>query len=104
RAPLLSHWHCGLGRAAAFLGEADGPLSGGFATWERYADFFATLVRWLGGGQHRGLFVDARREGREGRIALEVDEHEAALLDGAHGLVTTPDGRALDLHFERLAP
>lgn len=103
RAPLLSHWQCGLGRAAAFLGEADGPLSGGLAEWDRYGDFFATLVRWLGGGQAEGLFVDARRSGSTGLISLEVDPADAALLDTARGVVTTPDGRVADLVFERTA-
>ena len=104
RAPLLSHRQCGLGRTAAFLGEADGPLSGGLDAWDRYGDFFATLVRWLGGGEQPGLYVDARRDGGEGLVALEVEEADAALLDTARGLVTTPDGRAQDLHFERPAP
>jgi Mg-chelatase subunit ChlD len=94
---------CGLGRSAAFLGEADGPLSGGLADWPAYGDFFATLVRWLSGGQTAGLFVDARRDGSEGLIALEVDAADAAVLDTARGLVTTPDGRTVDLHFERIA-
>ncbi|MBL9079091.1 MAG: VWA domain-containing protein [Planctomycetes bacterium] len=103
-APLLSYRQAGLGRTAAFLGEVDGPLAGGLADWDRYGDFFATLVRWLGGGQHAGLYVDASRVGSEGRIALEVDAAQAALLDTARGVVTTPDGRSEDLVFERPAP
>jgi len=103
QAPLLTHWQCGLGRSAAFLGEADGALSGGLAAWPAYGDFFATLVRWLGGAKTAGLFVDARRDGSEGRIALEVDAADAAVLDTARGIVTTPDGRAFDLQFERTA-
>lgn len=104
KAALLSHWQCGLGRAAAFLGEADGALSGGLAGWQHYADFFGTLVRWLGGGQTPGLFVQARREAAVGIVSLEVDDAQAAELDTARGVLTTPDGRALDLHFDRLAP
>lgn len=103
KAALLTHWQCGLGRAAAFLGEADGRLSGGFATWDGYADFFGTLVRWLCGGQANGLFVEARREGAVGLIAVEVEDALAATLDTARGVLTTPDGRARDLAFERTA-
>ncbi len=103
RAPLLSHWQCGLGRSAAFLGEADGPLSGGLSTWDGYGDFFATLVRWLAGGQTQGLFVAARRDGSTGLIEVEVEPALAALLDTARGVVIAPDGRARELHFERLA-
>ncbi|MEO6595191.1 MAG: VWA domain-containing protein [Planctomycetota bacterium] len=102
KAPLLTHWQCGLGRAAAFLGEVDGSCSGELASWDRYADFFGTLVRWLGGGQMPGLFVQALREGGVGVVLLEVDAATARVLDTARGLLTTPDGRAVDLNFERL--
>ena len=43
---MFSFQHAGLGRAAAFLGEADGELSGDLASWEGYGDFFGTVVRW----------------------------------------------------------
>jgi uncharacterized membrane protein len=104
RAALLSYWQCGLGRAAAFLGECDGPVSGELADWAGYADFFATLVRWLGGGQAPGVFVEARREGSVGLIAVEVEPALAGELDTARGVITTPDGRTADLLFERLEP
>jgi uncharacterized membrane protein len=104
KAALLAHWHIGLGRAAAFLGEADGPVSGGLADWDGYGDFFGTLVRWLCGGQTPGLFVEARREGSIGVISLEVEPALAASLDTARGVLTTPDGRSLDLLLERIAP
>ncbi|MBX3464716.1 MAG: VWA domain-containing protein, partial [Planctomycetes bacterium] len=100
-APLLSHWQCGLGRAAAFLGEADGPLSGGLADWTDYGAFFATLVRWCAGGEAAGVYVAARREGATGLVAVEVELAAAALLDAARGVVVAPDGRAVDLDFER---
>src|SRR5262245_956717 len=104
KAVLLAHWQAGLGRAAAFLGEADGPVSGGLADWDGYGDFFGTLVRWLCGGQTPGLFVEARREGSIGVISLEVEAPLAASLDTARGVLTTPDGRSLDLLLERVAP
>lgn len=103
-APALTHWQCGLGRAAAFLGEADGPLSGGLATWGDYGGFFGTLARWLCGGQLPGVFVEARRDGSRGRIGVEVEAGQEALLDAARGVVTTPVGTAADLVFERIAP
>ena len=104
KAALLAHWQVGLGRAATFLGEADGPVSGGLADWDGYGDFFGTLVRWLCGGQTPGLFVEARREGSIGVISLEVEAPLAASLDTARGVLTTPDGRSLDLLLERVAP
>jgi len=104
KAPLLCHWHVGLGRAAAFLGEADGEFSGELADWPRYADCFGTLVRWLCGGQTPGLFVDAHRDGAFGHIAVEVEDVLAAQLDTARGVMTSPDGRVSDLVFERIGP
>lgn len=104
RAPLLAHWQIGLGRAAACLAEVDGSLSGALATWPRYGDFFVTLARWLVGGQPPGVFVSARRQGAVGEITLEVDAARASSLDGARGVVTAPDGRAIDLVFVHAAP
>lgn len=98
--PLLAHWQIGLGRSAAFLGEADGELSGAWATWDGYADFFGTLVRWLCGGAPAGLFVDARREGDDAVYYLEVEPDNARLLDTARGVLTLPGGDVEDLAFE----
>lgn len=103
KAPMLSHWQVGLGRSAAFLGEVDGATTGGLAAWDGYGDFFATLVRWLCGGQERGIFLDASRTGSMGQVTLEVEDDLAAQLDTARGVVTFPDGRAQDLVFERAA-
>jgi hypothetical protein len=104
RAPLLSHWQCGLGRSAALLAEADGPLSGGLASWDRYGDFAATLVRWLAGGQPQGVFASAAREGGVAVYSLEVEPERAALLDTVRGVSSPPDGRPSDLVFVRTEP
>ncbi|MCA8975011.1 MAG: VWA domain-containing protein [Planctomycetes bacterium] len=101
-APMLSHWQIGLGRAAAFLGEVDGQYSGGLMTWDRYADFFGTLVRWLGGGQTPGVHVEAHREADLGLISIEVERELASVLDEARGVLTTPTGHTEELVFERL--
>jgi uncharacterized membrane protein len=104
QAPLLSWWQCGLGRAAAFLGEVDGPVSGGLATWDGYAEFFGTLLRWLSGGASEGVFTEFRREGEEGLLSVEVEATAAAALDRARGVIATPDGQALDVVWQRTAP
>lgn len=100
-APFLAHWQVGLGRAAAFLGEVDGPLAGGLATWPRYGAFCSTLVRWLAGGQPEGLYVQAWREGGVAVYSLEMVAARAALLDGVRGQLLAPDGRTSELVFER---
>jgi uncharacterized membrane protein len=102
KAPLLTHWQHGLGRSAAFLGELDGALTGDLGTWDQFGGCFATLVRWLGGGQTPGVFVQARREGDTGFVVVEAEAAQAAALDTARGVLTTPDGAVRDLGFERL--
>jgi hypothetical protein len=104
KAPILSHWQHGLGRAAALLAEVDGPLTGDLADWDRLGTFLATLVRWLGGGQTPGVFVEARRQGADGIFAVEVEEAQAALLDRVRGVLTLPDGAIEELPFERQSP
>ena len=101
--PMLAHWQIGLGRSAAFLGEADGELTGEWAEWPGYADFFGTLVRWLGGGAPAGLFVDARREGDVAVYHLEVDADNARVLDTLRGVVTLPSGQVVDLTFDSIS-
>lgn len=103
-APLLAHWQVGLGRGAAFLGEADGALTGAWGEWDGYADLFAAVVRWLCGGAPGGVFVDARRERDTAVYSLEVEPERAAVLDGLRGVATAPDGTTTPLRFERLQP
>lgn len=99
-APMLAHWQIGLGRSAAFLGEADGVLTGEWAQWPGYADFFGTLVRWLCGGSPAGLFVSARRDGDVAVYHLEVDPENARVLDSLRGVLTLPNGEVADLMFD----
>jgi uncharacterized membrane protein len=101
--PMLAHWQIGLGRSAAFLGEADGVLTGEWAQWSGYADFFGTLVRWLCGGAPAGLFVDAHRDGDVAVYHLEVDQDNARVLDTVRGVVTLPSGEVEALVFESVS-
>ena len=100
-APVLSYWQVGLGRAAAFLAEVDGGATGEMAEWSELGTFLGTLVRWLGGGQVPGVYVDARREGADGLFTIEVEEDQASLLDRVRGVLSPPDARPEDLLFER---
>lgn len=104
KGPMLAHWQVGLGRSAAFLGEADGVLSGDWAEWPGYADFFGTLVRWLSGGAPAGLFVDSYRDGNVAVYQLEVDADNQKVLDTARGVGSAPDGSTVDLVFTPIEP
>ncbi|HYC78379.1 MAG TPA: VWA domain-containing protein, partial [Planctomycetota bacterium] len=102
-APLLAFRQAGLGRTATFLGEADGEFSGGWATWDRYGDFFAGVVRRLSGTEASGrLFADFTRDGREGVLSIEAEEGAEADLAKAVGRFSGPDGVAVDAIFRRV--
>ncbi len=102
KAPLFAFWQHGLGRAAAFLGEVDGPLAGDLASWDRYADFFATVARWLAGNEAPlELFSEIRREGHEGVVVVEVEAGKEALLGTTSARVLGPDGTVHELALER---
>ncbi len=97
-APMLAFWQHGLGRSAAFLGEADGPLSGGLASWDGYADTFATLVRWLAGTEASDdVFATLERRGHEAVLTVEVAPGDESALAGADARVVEPDGTTRDV-------
>ncbi len=49
RAPFVATWSAGLGRAAAFTGEADGETTGSLRGWPAYGDLLASLARFTAG-------------------------------------------------------
>jgi Mg-chelatase subunit ChlD len=102
-APLLAFWQRGLGRAAAFLPEADGAFSGDLAGWEGYAAFFATLGRWLAGSRGGGgVWASVRREGHEGVLRVELAPGAEGRADALRAVVLGPGG-AEPLWLERNA-
>ena len=102
-APVFSFWQRGLGRSAAFLGEVDGKHTGALGAWDGFTDFFATVVRWLGGSHaSEDVWADLRREGHEAVLSVELAEGREGLLAGLQALVRAPDGSVDTLHLERL--
>lgn len=103
RAPFLAFWQHGLGRAVAFLGEADGDVSGGLATWPGYGDYFVTVVRWLAGNEADSeLFATMTREGHEGVLSVEVEPGREALLGQLQAQVLDPNGVAQTVFLSRV--
>ena len=99
-APLFSFRQAGLGRAAAFLGVADGSQSGDLATWDGYADFFSTIVRWTAGTDAADeVHATAARRGHEGVLVVEVPRGRDDLLARLDARVADPSGavRRVDL-------
>ncbi len=103
KAPVLAFHQAGLGRAAAFLGEVDGELSGALSDWPRYADFFATIVRWLGGSDSTDdVFADFTRQGHEGVLRVEVTPGNEHRLAGVKARVADPAGAVSEVVLTRV--
>ncbi len=103
KAPLLAFWHCGLGRSAALLAEADGALTGAWAAWEGYGGVVSTLARWLAGTEATGdLFASMRREGHEAILTVEGEAGKEALLAGLDAVVLGPGGEAIPAPLVRI--
>ncbi|MEX1095561.1 MAG: vWA domain-containing protein [Planctomycetales bacterium] len=91
-APWSAFWQIGLGRSAAITVEVDGKYSGGFATWDEYADFLVTHARWLlGGDRNEDAFVDVVRRGQDAVVTVELDPDRAR--SEPPQLVVVPPGR-----------
>ncbi|MEZ5964143.1 MAG: VWA domain-containing protein [Planctomycetota bacterium] len=102
KAPLFAFWQSGLGRAAAFLGEVDGRLSGPLGAWSGFAGFFATTVRWLAGASaNERVFAELGRRGHEGVLSVEVEAGQEALLGKLRAHVLGADGRPFEVTLVR---
>lgn len=103
-APVLTFWHQGLGRTAAWTGQIGGTYGQELVGWEGFAELFVTLSRWLVGTEEPDdVFVNVRREGREAVVSLETDP-DAALAPDLGRLVARmalPDGKRREVFLER---
>ncbi len=103
RAPVFSFWQAGLGRTAAFLGEVDGPLTGAWAGFDGYRDFFATVVRWLAGAvASERVFAELDRRGHDGVLSIEVEAGQEGVLGALVARVLMPEGRTEDVPLVRV--
>jgi Mg-chelatase subunit ChlD len=74
QAPWSAFWFRGTGRVAAVTLEVDGKHTGAFGTWDEYADFLVTHVRWLlGRPQAEDVFVTLERQGQDAVVTVELD-------------------------------
>jgi uncharacterized membrane protein len=105
-APVFAFQQSGLGRSAAFTGQIGGTFGAGVVAWPGFADFFATVGRWLVGQEEPGeVFASVRRDGKEAVVSLEVDPARAASVDLSRvaGRMRDGAGDARELVFERVA-
>ncbi len=103
RAPLIAFHQRGLGRAAVYTGQVGGRYGGELVAWEGFAPLFVTLARWLGGQEEpEALFATLQREGRSGRITVDVDPDAATPPDtsGLTAVLSLPGGGRRELPLE----
>ena len=102
-APLLTFWQYGLGRSAAYLGIADGALSGRVGSWEGYAEFFGTLVRWIAGTEAAGaVYAEVNRRGHEAVLSVEVEAGRQDLLGSIEARLLDPKGESRRVLLSRV--
>ena len=105
--PLLAHWQAGLGRAAAFTSEADGPWSRNWIGQPGYATFWAGLARTM---SRPAMSPDTELvvviQGDRLLVALEATGRDQAFLDYLHvdGVVYGPDGESRPIRLQQTAP
>ncbi|MBL8861428.1 MAG: VWA domain-containing protein [Planctomycetes bacterium] len=104
-APVFAFQQSGLGRCAAFTGQVGGTFGAPLIAWPGFADFFATVARWLVGQEEPSeVFASVRRDGREAVVAVDVDPERASRVDLSklEGRLRTADGTTRALVFERV--
>jgi uncharacterized membrane protein len=107
-ATLLAAWTYGLGKAVAFTTDAGQRWAGQWTDWDGYDKFFSQMVRWsmrptgdagnfaLAGGVEQG-------KGTVVITALDKDDEFLNFLNMT-GSAFSPDGKALPLRIEQVAP
>lgn len=93
-APWSAFWYRGLGRAAALTFEVDGPNTGAFGSWDDYADFLVTHVRWLlGSGNPNESYLAVKQDGQDAVVTVELDpDRPEANRSTTPELVVVPPG------------
>jgi len=71
-APLLAHWHYGLGRSVAFTSDAKAHWAKEWVGTETYTKLWSQVARWLVGNTV-GDALDVVTEIREGELVVTID-------------------------------
>lgn len=106
-APLLAHWHYGLGRSVAFTSDLKPRWSGRWVATPEYTQFWTQIVRWAAGtGDDANL--DITSEITDGELIITVD---AFALDGGfrnflegEARIVAPDLSVRPVQLRQVAP
>jgi Ca-activated chloride channel family protein len=93
--PVLTKWQFGLGRVVAWTADDGTDFARNWQNWDRYDDFWASLVRWaLPDPENRPIQVGVSREGPEAVITVNAVGEQGDYVDLAETTATikTPGG------------
>jgi Mg-chelatase subunit ChlD len=101
RDPLLATWQAGLGQAVAWTSDATARWSSAWLSWERYATFWADVVKTtFPAGSDAGFGIEAVA-GAEGlRVRVAASGAFPAEASGT-AVVTAPDGTRTEVELQR---
>jgi uncharacterized membrane protein len=106
-APLLAHWHYGLGRSVAFTSDCKPRWSKDWIGSDDYTRLWAQTVRWAVGDPNAGA-LQVESEIRDGELTVTVDAFSSEgdfrnFLDG-EARVIAPDLTTQTLELRQVAP
>ncbi|MBA3336131.1 MAG: VWA domain-containing protein [Chloroflexia bacterium] len=93
--PVLAKWQYGLGRVVAWTADDGTDFAGAWPEWERYDEFWASVVRWsLPDPENRPMAVSVMRDGPDAVISVEATGNDGRFADLAatSATITTPSG------------
>ncbi|UCG33483.1 MAG: VWA domain-containing protein [Phycisphaerales bacterium] len=105
--PLLAYWQSGLGRTVAFTSGWWPYWGQSWASWQRFGNFWAQIVRWaMRQGETADLDVTTRVEGDRGFVTVEAGDTEAAFQKFLEigGAVIDPEMEAAPIRLEQTGP
>lgn len=105
--PLLASWQYGLGRVAAWTGDAGPAWSVAWLDWPRFGQFWSQVLRWTLAPPEQGdLRVLVRRQGDEVQVRAEALREDGGFLNSAptEARIRPPSGGGARLPLAQVAP
>jgi hypothetical protein len=106
--PVLAKWQYGLGRVVAWTADDGADFARGWPEWNRYGEFWSSLVRWaLPDPQAGATNVNVQRDGTDALVKLSSIGSDGDYVDlsGATLTITAPSGAVLSgIHPYQSAP
>lgn len=105
--PVLAYWQCELGKVVAFTSGWWPQWGQRWTEWDRYARFWAQLVRWTMQQDPQANFDTATKiEGNRARIVIDALDAEGRFLNNLSLManVTGPDGEMIKVAMVQQGP